>query len=46
MKNMDLMNENLALMNKINVIEQRDSVREKCLSQTQSRPPKMHNFND
>lgn len=43
---MDLMNENLALMNKINVIEQRDSLQVKNLSQTPSRPPKVHNFND
>jgi len=46
MKNMDLMNENLALMNKINLIEQRDSIQVKNLPQTLSRPPKMHNFND
>lgn len=46
MKNIDLMNENLALMNKINVIEQRNSLEKNHLSLNPSKPPKMHNFND
>jgi len=44
MRNMDLMNENLSLMNKINSIEQRDKNTNRSF--TPNKPPKMHEFSD